>query len=354
MNWRDLTFDNDLSSVSIALGIVAAILTLVAGVRSFARIRLRRAAQTDTDLDDWALDLANRTSLLLLLVPLLATASKGLTLPQDIAQGLRTLARLTLIAQLASWAGGMIQLAWRRYGRSRIETDRAAITTVSAFRVASLVALWTLAVLVAVDNLGFDVTALVAGLGIGGVAIALATQSILGDLFASLSIVIDKPFVVGDFIRVGDDLGAVERIGLKTTRVRSLSGEELIFGNADLLQSRIRNYRRMDERRVLFRIGVVYQTSAATLREIPALVRSIIEAQPSTRFDRAHFAEFGASEYVFEFVYFVLSPDYNLYMDVQQNINHEIVAAFEERAIEFAYPTRTVFLANPSAATGTG
>lgn len=345
MQWRDLTFDNDPRAVALALAIVTALLLIAAAVRSLVRRRLRAAARTETDLDDWALDLANRTKLPLLLFPLLAAATRGLTLPPDVASGLRTLGRLALIAQLAFWAGGMIELAWRRYGRSRIETDRAAVTTVHAFRIASLVALWTIAVLVAVDNLGFDVTALVAGLGIGGVAVALATQSILGDLFASLSIVIDKPFVVGDFIRVGDDLGAVERIGLKTTRVRSLSGEQLIFGNADLLRSRIRNYQRMDERRVLFRVGVVYQTSAQVLREIPALVRGIIEAQPGTRMDRAHFAELGPSEFTFEFVYFVLSSDYNVYMDVQESINHGIVSAFEERGIELAYPTRTVFLA---------
>ncbi|HEX7152020.1 MAG TPA: mechanosensitive ion channel family protein [Thermoanaerobaculia bacterium] len=347
MRLRDLTFDNDPRSVVAALATVAVLLLIVAAIRSLVRRRFARAAQTDTELDDWALDLARRTSLPLLFIPLLAAASSGLTLPPRLGPGLQTLGRLALIAQLAFWIAGLIELAWRRYGRTRIEMDRAAVTTVHAFRIASLVALWTIAVLAAVDNLGFDVTALVAGLGIGGVAIALATQSILGDLFASLSIVVDKPFVVGDFIRVGDDLGAVERIGLKTTRVRSLSGEQLIFGNADLLKSRIRNYHRMDERRVLFRIGVVYQTSAATLRQIPKLVRGIIEAQPSTRIDRAHFAEFGPSEYVFEFVYYVLSPDYNVYMDVQESINNAIVSAFEERGIEFAYPTRTIFLANP-------
>ena len=350
MRWPDLTFDNDPRAVMIAVGVVAAVLLIAATVRSLVRRRFAAAHATDTDLDDWALDLANRTKLPLLFFPLLAAATGGLTLPHDVSAGLRTLGRLALIAQIAFWTGGMIELAWRRYGRSRTETDPAAITTVHAFRIASHAALWIVAVLVAIDNLGFDVTALVAGLGIGGVAIALATQSILGDLFASLSIVIDKPFVVGDFIRVGDDLGSVERIGLKTTRVRSLSGEQLIFGNADLLQSRIRNYKRMDERRVLFRLGVVYQTPGATLQRIPSLVREIIEAQPSTRLDRAHFAEFGASEYLFEFVYFVLSPDYNVYMDVQQSINHAIVAAFEQEGIELAYPTRTLFIAPPAPA----
>lgn len=194
------------------------------------------------------------------------------------------------------------------------------------------------------DNLGVDVTTLITGLGIGGVAIALATQNILGDLFASLSIVLDKPFVVGDFIRTGEDLGRVEQIGLKTTRVRSLSGELLVFSNSDLLQSRIRNYKQMEERRILFRIGVVYQTAPARLRRIPLIVREIIERQQAVRFDRAHFAAFGDSSYDFEFVYFVGSPDYNAYMDTQQAINLAIVDAFAAEKIELAYPTRTLHL----------
>ena len=345
MRWPDAVSAADPRALAFALSAVAVALLIAGAIRALVRRRFAAAAQTPAEADDWLLDLANRTRLWLLFFPLLAIATAGVTMNADLTRWLRTVARLAAIAQIALWAAGMANLAWRRYGRTRIETDRAAVTTVYAFRIASLVALWTVAVLVAIDNLGFDVTALVAGLGIGGVAIALATQSILGDLFASLSIVIDKPFVVGDFIRVGDDLGAVERIGLKTTRVRSLSGEQLIFGNGDLLRSRIRNYQRMDERRVVFRTGVVYQTPPAALRRIPSMVRQIIESRPATRVDRTHFAEFGASEYVFEFVYFVLSPDYNVYMDTQEAINVAIVEAFAGEGIEFAYPTRTILLA---------
>lgn len=335
----------DPRSLAFALPAVALALIIAGAIRALIRHRFAAAAQTPAEADDWVLELANRTRLWLLFFPLLAVTTAGVTMSADLARWIATMGRLATIAQITLWAAGLANLAWRRYGRTRIDADRAAVTTVHAFRIATLVALWSIAVLVAIDNLGFDVTALVAGLGIGGVAIALATQSILGDLFASLSIVIDKPFVVGDFIRVGDDVGAVEKIGLKTTRVRSLSGEQLIFGNADLLRSRIRNYQRMDERRVVFRAGVVYQTPSAALRRIPALVRQIIESLPATRVDRAHFAELGASEYVFEFVYYVLSPDYNVYMDTQEAINVAVVEAFEREGIEFAYPTRTIVLA---------
>ncbi len=181
-----------------------------------------------------------------------------------------------------------------------------------------------------------------AGLGIGGIAVALAVQNILGDLFASLSIVLDKPFVIGDFIIVNEFLGTVEHIGLKTTRIRSLSGEQVIFSNADLLRSRIRNFKRMFERRVTFSIGVTYQTPSDKLERISALLKEIVVKQPKARFDRAHFKEFGDSALIYEVVYYVQNPDFNVYMDIQQAINIEIVRRFEEESIEFAYPTRTI------------
>jgi small-conductance mechanosensitive channel len=196
------------------------------------------------------------------------------------------------------------------------------------------------------DNLGYNVSALLAGLGIGGIAVALALQNVLGDLFASLSITLDKPFVTGDFIIVGDLLGTVSHVGLKTTRVTSLSGEQLVFSNSDLLSSRIRNFKRMSERRVVFSFGVLYQTPVSQLEEIPAIVREIVESTDTTRFDRAHFKEFGDSAYLYEVVYYVREPDYNLYMDRQQQINLELCRRFEERGIEFAYPTRTLHLAS--------
>src|SRR5690606_19496698 len=180
---------------------------------------------------------------------------------------------------------------------------------------------------------GVDVTALVAGLGVGGIAVALAVQNILGDLFASVSIVLDKPFVVGEFIIVGSELGTVTKIGLKTTRLKSLGGEDISFANADLLNSRIRNFTRMRERRVVFSIGVTYNTPAKKLAEIPGMLRSIVEADERVRFDRAHFAEFGASSLNFEVVYNVLSPNFNLHMDVRQGFNLAIFERFEAEGI---------------------
>lgn len=199
--------------------------------------------------------------------------------------------------------------------------------------------------LLGLDNLGFNVTTLIAGLGVGGIAVALATQNILGDLFASFSIVMDRPFVIGEFIDVdGTFLGTVENIGLRTTRLRSLTGEQLVLSNNDLIKCRLRNYKRMEERRILFRFGVLYQTSHQQLAAIPKMVQDIIEAEPETRFDRAHFCQYGDSSLDFEVVYYILSREFTIYMNHHQNILLAIFKKFEDEGISFAYPTRTVFL----------
>jgi len=251
---------------------------------------------------------------------------------------------IAVVLQLAIWLNRMVSAYIVFYTDARREDNPAAVSVVQGVSFLVRLIIWSIAFLLVVDNLGYDVTALVAGLGISGIAVALALQNILGDLFASLSIVLDKPFVIGDFIIVGDLMGVVERIGLKTTRVRSLSGEQLIFSNGDLLNSRIRNFKRMQERRVAFGFGVLYQTTPEQLEAIPALVKENVESREGARFDRAHFKAFGASSYDFEVVYYINTPDFNAYMDCQQAINLGIVRGFAERGIEFAYPTRTIYM----------
>jgi small-conductance mechanosensitive channel len=231
-----------------------------------------------------------------------------------------------------------------RHYREQEGMDGGRKTTLSALTFLGRLALFSLLLLLALENLGIDITALLAGIGIGAVAIGLALQNILSDLFASLSIVLDKPFEIGDFVIVDDLMGTVENVGLRTTRVRALSGEQLVFSNNDLIQSRIRNYGRLRERRVVFHVGVTYDTPSEKLREIPELVREIVEARDRVRFDRSHFQGFGDFSLNFETVYWVLEPDYALYMDVQQEINLALVDAFAERAIEFAYPTQTILV----------
>ena len=208
----------------------------------------------------------------------------------------------------------------------------------------SQIIIWGMAIVFFLDNLGFKISSVIAGLGIGGVAVALAAQAVLGDVFSYFSILFDRPFEVGDFIIIGDYLGSVEYIGIKTTRIRSLSGEQLIFANTDLTNSRVRNYKRMGKRRVLFKLGVVYQTSSSHLKEIPRIIKDIIGNVKDTVFDRAHFFSYGDFSLNFEIVYYVMSSDYNKYMDIQQEINFAIKEEFEKRNIEFAYPTQTLYL----------
>lgn len=205
-------------------------------------------------------------------------------------------------------------------------------------------ALWVVGLVFLFDNLGFDVTAVLAGLGVGGIAIALAAQTILGDIFNYFVIFFDRPFEVGDFIIVDDKMGTVEYVGLKTTRLRSLSGEQLIFSNTNLTNSRMHNYKRMEERRIVFGFGVPYETGSEKISAIPGMVKTIMKGIPNTRFDRAHFAKYGKYSLDFEVVYYVLSADYNRYMDIQQRINLDLYDAFNTHEIRFAYPT---YLINP-------
>ncbi|MEZ4334764.1 MAG: mechanosensitive ion channel family protein [Myxococcota bacterium] len=330
-------------AVAFATWLALSLLRLVvlARIRRLAdRVGVHRAAIVLQTLE--------KTRSLVLLVVSLYVGSLWLDLPERSAGVLRGIVTVALFTQVALWLIELVDAWLDRFRTVNLAENAAAVTSMAAVGFMLKLFVWVGALLLVLENLGVDITALVAGLGIGGIAVALAVQNILGDLFASLTIVIDKPFVVGDFLVLGDHLGNVERVGLKTTRLRSLSGELLVFSNTDLLGSRIHNYGAMYERRVLFGLGVVYQTSHAMLERIPGMLREAVEAQERVRFDRAHFKQFGPYSLDFEIVYFVLAPDYNLYMDIHQAVQLAIHARFEREGIEFAYPTRTLFLAAPA------
>jgi small-conductance mechanosensitive channel len=255
------------------------------------------------------------------------------------------IATIGLVLQLGLWATAALTTFLTLRRARQLAADPSTVAAMDLVGFLLRLVVWAAVLLLLLDNLGVNVTTLIAGLGVGGIAVALAAQNVLGDLFASLSIVLDKPFVVGDSIAVADFTGSVEHVGLKTTRLRSVSGEQVVFSNADLLNSRIRNYGRMFERRVVSSIGVTYQTPVAKLRRVPEIIREIVEGQSKVRFDRAHLQLLGGSSLAFEFVYYVLTPDYNHYMDVQQNINLALLEQLAAEGIEFAYPTQTVFVA---------
>lgn len=278
----------------------------------------------------------------------IALASALLVFDPRVAVVSKTVVVVMLTIQIARFVPVFVDWSLARIASRNGEdgSSQSVVQTLFGLRWAILAVVYSLVLLLALQNLGVDITALIAGLGIGGIAVALAAQNILGDLFASLTIALDKPFVAGDFIVTGDEKGTIEHIGLKTTRVRSLSGEQLVFSNSDLLKSRVRNYKRMAERRIVFNFGVVYSTPADQLEQIPKTVRKIIEATPNLRFDRCHFAKFGGSSLDFEAVYYIKSPDFNAHMDALQSINLAITRQFREAGIDFAFPSQTIYFAD--------
>ncbi|MBN2720292.1 MAG: mechanosensitive ion channel family protein, partial [Proteobacteria bacterium] len=348
MDWEFLKNEylgNPLRSWAMALAVFTFGYFLVVLIVRFLGGKLASLSKmTISRLDDMIADqVKNRTSKVFIFFLALNMASQVLTLPEKPAGLIRASLLLALTLQLGIWGSGIINYVVR----GRAARDGEDSLNLEAYSVLTFIiktTMWVLLVLLALNNLGIQITTLIAGLGVGGIAVALALQNILGDLFASLSIVLDRPFIIGDFIIVGDQMGNVEHVGLKTTRVRSLSGEQLIFSNTDLLASRIKNYQRMEERRVFFKIGVIYQTPREKLEKIPGLVQGVIEGQELTRFDRAHFSGFGDFSLDFEFVYYVLDKEFNVYRDVQQKVLLGVHRVFEEEGVEFAYPTQTVFL----------
>jgi small-conductance mechanosensitive channel len=337
--WLDVLFlDSSVRAWISAAAVAAALyLVLVLVKRLIVRRIGKLAGRTATEIDNFLVDMVGRTHKGLLLVPVVYFGSLFLTLPPHVEGVLRSAAVVAVLLQIALWTLIGIDFWVASTRRKRLAADAATVSLIGVLGFIGKLVLWTLMVLLVLDNLGVNVTALVAGLGVGGIAVALALQNILGDLFASLSIVLDKPFVLGDSIQVDDFNGTVESIGLKTTRLRSVSGEQIIFPNGNLLQSRIRNHKRMSERRAVFTFGVAPDTPAERLEKIPALVRGIVEAQEGIRFDRVHLKRFGEWSFEYEAVYFVTTPDYNLYLDRQQAINLAILRRFADEGIALAF-----------------
>ena len=317
-------------------------------VRSFASF----AEKTETELDDLVSALLEKTSIMLIIIFSVYAATFFLDLTGQLKEFRKSVVVICLLVQVGFWGSGFIDYYVAKKLAGIDVGSGASITHIRSLGFLVKSVLWVVLVILTIDNLGFDPTTIIAGLGVGGIAVALALQNVLGDLIASLSIILDKPFEVGDFIVVDNMSGDVEHIGLKTTRLRSISGEQLVLSNNDLLQSRVKNYKRMNTRRILFSLGVVYETSYDNLVRIPKLIKEIIDTEPKARFVRAHFRSYGDFALNYEIVYFVLTPLFDDYMDIQQNVNLKIFKKFSEEGIEFAYPTRKVFLESTDSASG--
>lgn len=326
-----------------ALSVVATYVVLASVLRLIGNRLEARARRTGHRFDTLAAAVMRDTHPLFIALAALLAGSYFIELPTRIANKLDHIWFVIIGFQIALWLNRGVKLWARDKLSTQTQTTRNPVIT-SMMAWVLRFALWSMLLLAILANVGVNVTAFVASLGVGGVAVALAVQNILSDLFASLAIGLDKPFEIGDFIVFESIAGTVQHVGLKTTRIRSLSGEEIVTSNTSLLKSTIHNYKRMQERRIVFAFGVTYDARAAQLRKIPDIVRHAVEEAGNTRFDRAHFKEFGENALNFEVVYFVTSPDFNLYMDIQQRINLAILEELQNLGATFALPTRTIQL----------
>lgn len=326
---------------------IAVFLVSVFVIQIFKIIILKRlkkwAEKTNTAIDDLLIHIIEKTLLPLLYFGVFYLSTRCLTLNSFLKKGIDALGIVLLTAFGVYFLIKIINYTLENYWlkkRKDVTKERNIKTIMPIVKIT----IWGLGIIFLLNNLGFKISAVIAGLGIGGVAVALAAQAILGDLFSYFAILFDRPFEIGDFIIIDDYLGTVEHIGIKTTRIRSLGGEQLVLSNTDLTSSRLRNYKRMGKRRVIFRLGVTYEARLEQLKEIPTTIRDIVKSIDDTVFDRAHFFSYGDFSLIFEIVYYIVGRDYNKYMNIQQEINFKIKEEFEKRAIEFAYPTQTLYL----------
>lgn len=336
---------NDLQQWMIAAGITCGVLLVSLLLRRWVRGKYAAMAITpQIELLELPALVASRTSVSFIGIIAAFAGLVTLDLPQKFAKLSLTLVTIAAFWQVGAWASTAMR-GWLEHRQRRASpADRAAVGTLGIIGFIARGLIWTLALLLTLDNLGINITALVAGLGIGGIAVALAVQNVLGDLLASLSITLDRPFVVGDAVTVGDFTGTVEQIGVKSVRLRSVSGEQIIMPNADLLASRVRNWGRLRERRIEFTLGLALDTPRDKLMRLPQALQAVIEAERDVRFERAHFARISTGALEFIVVYFVTLPDYNRYMDIQQSINLNIIQLLEREAIELAFPTQRLWL----------
>ncbi|WP_269236015.1 mechanosensitive ion channel family protein [Flavobacterium flavigenum] len=345
MDILNTTFlDNTFLTWLIAAAIIIASVIIVKAVRVIVIRRLKNwTLNTKTTWDNFIIDVVDSSVLPIVYISAFYFASQTLKLPENID-------RIIHVAYMFAFTYFILKIisaAFKKFVYSFIQ--RSEESESKQKQAGGLIAIvniiiWICGIIFLIDNMGYNVTTLIAGLGVGGIAIALAAQAVLGDLFSYFVIFFDRPFEIGDFVQLGPDNGVIEYIGIKTTRIRTLSGEQLICSNTDLTNSRLRNYKRMEKRRVVFSLGVTYQTSHSQLSEIPKIVKTVIISKPQLQFDRGHFSGYGDFSLNFEFVYYVLDADYNIYMDNQQEVYLEIFSAFEKEGIDFAYPTQTLIM----------
>lgn len=346
LNWSFL--DNTGEQWALAAGIFIVSTVAFWLFRNIVLVGLEGLAKrTKTTYDDIVIAFVRSVKPPLYVVLSLYLSGQFLNLHSAIDKGIEYAAAFGIVYYVIKGLSAIVT-HFKEYYVARRQREEGADVDVSMLDTLETIVhivLWLGAVLLVLDNLGFDITALIAGLGIGGLAVAIAAQAVLGDMLAAFSIYFDKPFKKGDFIIVGSDMGVVKHVGIKTTRIQALGGQELVMSNKELTESRVNNYKRMEKRRIQFGFGVVYGTPVKKLKKIPEWTKKIIDSTKLCKSDRVHFKQFGASSLDFECVYYIDTSDYNKYMDAQQEINVKLAEKFEKEKVEFAFPTQTIYLA---------
>lgn len=336
--------DNSLRDWLLAGAVFVFTFLIVPFIHGRIRARQKNRPHSDNAALELMSQLATRTSRLVLLSVALYFAEKLLVLPEAVDRVFDVVIVFGVTVQLALWAVTALRFYIDRHYRRTGADDAGARASVGVLMFVGQVLIWALFALLALDNLGVNITALVAGMGVGGIAIALAVQTILGDLFGSMSIALDKPFAVGDSLRIDDIEGTVEDIGIKSTRLRSITGEQVILSNADVLKSRVRNMGRMPERRVLMKTGVAYETAPDLVDQVSRIIERVVKAQRGTRFVQCTLARLGDFALEFETIYFVANrPDLS-HGDAVDAINRGVLRAFAAAGIGLAYPTQRLLL----------
>jgi len=335
---------NSLFSYLLAAGIALGIMIVAKIFEKIVLVKLKTLSKkTKNNVDDIVVDAIHDMGNMFYVVVGLYVGSRWIVMSESIARVIHIIFVVVVTYEVIRAVQILVRFALEQYA-SKSENPASRESMVHLGMLFARIGLWSVALLFVLSNLGVDITALVASLGIGSLAIALALQNILSDMFSSFSIYADKPFEIGDYIVIGSDSGTVKKIGLKTTRITSLQGEELVVSNKELTTVRVQNYKKMKRRRVAFTFGVVYGTSKKNLEAIPKIVEDIVSSIEHLEFDRCHFHEFGDSALLFDVVYYVDTREYDAYIDTRQAFNLALLSQFESKNIEFAYPTQTVFV----------
>jgi small-conductance mechanosensitive channel len=335
--WGNTVGDYLISAAFIVIGFL-----VLRGIKNFVLTRLKKLVnKTESNLDDIALQVVEKFGIPILRVLVIYWAIELLVLSPKVEKWLNIAYGVVTLYFIVSFLLTLVRRLLEAQVM-KLENGETKLKQIGGIMVVLKILVWSIGLLALFSNLGYDVTTVLTGLGIGGIAIALAAQNILGDLFNYFVIFFDRPFEVGDFITVDDKKGTVEYIGIKTTRIRSITGEQLIISNSNLTSSRIHNFKRLESRRVVFSIGVVYGLPLEKLKMIPGIIKQIVEKSELVRFDRVHFNRYGDFSLDYEVVFFVDTPDYNTYMDILQQINFGIYEKFESEKIDFAFPPPTL------------